>query len=153
MFINVFLFLNRYYETVAGGSGAGPTWHGRSGVHVHMTNTRLTDAEILERRYPVILQSFSLAEGTGGAGQFRGGDGVLRRTLFRKPLTLSVLTDRRVLQPYGLFGGDGGSRGLNLLQRSDGRIVNLGGKCSVEVDTGDVFVLQTPGGGGWGKKE
>ena len=116
-----------------------------------MTNTRLTDAEILERRYPVILEKFSLAEHTGGRGKFRGGDGVLRQTLFRKPLTLSVLTDRRVLQPYGLEGGEGGSRGLNLLRRANGKLVNLGGKCSVDVNTGDIFILQTPGGGGWGK--
>ena len=118
-----------------------------------MTNTRLTDAEILERRYPVILERFSLADGTGGRGKFRGGDGVLRQSLFRKPLTLSVLTDRRVLQPYGLAGGEGGARGINLLRRADGRLVNLGGKCSVDVNTGDVFILQTPGGGGWGRDE
>ena len=118
-----------------------------------MTNTRLTDPEILERRYPVYLKRFSLASGSGGRGKYRGGHGVIRETLFRKPLTLSVLTDRRVLRPYGLRGGEAGSRGLNLLRRRDGRLINLGGKCSVEVDTGDVFILQTPGGGGWGKEE
>ena len=83
-----------YYETVAGGAGAGPGWHGRSGVHTHMTNTRLTDPEILERRYPVLVQKFSLAESTGGSGRWRGGDGVVRELLFRKPLDLSVLTER-----------------------------------------------------------
>ena len=83
-----------YYETVAGGAGAGPGWHGRSGVHTHMTNTRLTDPEILERRYPVLVEKFSLAEGTGGSGRWRGGDGVVRDLLFRKPLDLSVLTER-----------------------------------------------------------
>ena len=149
----MFLWYFRYYETVAGGSGAGPTWNGQSGVHVHMTNTRLTDAEILERRYPVYLKSFSLARGSGGRGKYSGGNGVIRETVFRKPLKLSVLTDRRALRPYGLRGGEAGSRGLNLLRRNDGRLINLGGKCSVDVDTGDVFILQTPGGGGWGPAE
>ena len=140
-----------YYETVAGGSGAGPGWSGRAGVHTHMTNTRLTDPEILERRYPVILQRFSLAEDTGGAGQYRGGDGVRREILFRKDLELSVLTERRVLAPYGLAGGEPGLRGVNTLTTNSGRRLNLGGKCSVSVGPGDVFSLQTPGGGGWGE--
>ena len=142
-----------YYETVAGGSGAGPGWHGRAGVHTHMTNTRLTDPEILERRYPVILQQFSLAEETGGAGRYRGGDGVRREILFRKDLELSVLTERRVLAPYGLAGGEPGLRGVNRLLTNSGRTLNLGGKCSVSVGPGDLFSLQTPGGGGWGKAE
>jgi len=149
-----------YYETVAGGSGAGPGWNGRSGVHVHMTNTRLTDPEILERRYPVVLEKFCLAEGTGGEGQYRGGDGVERRILFRKPLSLSVLTERRVIPPYGMNGGQSGQRGLNTLMRKKAKIssgqdeaveLNLGAKCAVEVEAGDTFVLRTPGGGGWGK--
>ncbi len=140
-----------YYETVAGGSGAGPTWHGQSGVHVHMTNTRLTDPEILERRYPVWLRRFHLNRGTGGQGRYVGGDGVLREIEFLKPLTLSVLTDRRVHAPYGLAGGQPGARGQNLLRRStDGVVLNLGGKCAVPVEAGDVFILKTPGGGGWG---
>ncbi len=142
-----------YYETVAGGSGAGPGWHGRSGVHVHMTNTRLTDPEILERRYPVVLKHFSLAPGTGGRGAFAGGDGVLREILFRKDLSLSVLSERRVLRPYGLRGGEAGKKGLNLLHRSDGRTLYLGGKCSISVKAGDVFSMRTPGGGGWGSEE
>jgi len=135
---------------VAGGSGAGPGWHGRSGVHTHMTNTRLTDPEILERRYPIFLQKFSLAEGTGGQGQWLGGDGVERVMKFRKPLELSVLTERRVLAPYGMAGGGPGSKGLNSLVTSDGRKLNLGGKCSVPVKAGDTFHLRTPGGGGYG---
>lgn len=140
-----------YYETVAGGSGAGPTWNGRSGVHTHMTNTRLTDPEILERRYPILLKQFSLARGTGGPGEYKGGDGVLREMVFRKSLDLSVLTERRVLAPYGMAGGMPGSKGLNTLISKEGRILNLGGKCSVPVKAGDMFRLQTPGGGGWGK--
>lgn len=118
-----------------------------------MTNTRLTDPEILERRYPVILQHFSLAQETGGQqGIYKGGDGVRREVLFRKDLTLSILTERRVLRPYGLKGGEPGKCGVNLLKRKDGRMLYLGGKCSVDVQSGDVFILQTPGGGAWGTK-
>jgi 5-oxoprolinase (ATP-hydrolysing) len=141
-----------YYETVAGGTGAGPTWHGRSGVHVHMTNTRLTDPEILERRYPVILDHFSLAPDTGGRGRFIGGDGVRREIRFRKNLLLSILTERRVLRPFGLHGGGDGQKGVNHLKRQkDGKVLYLGGKCSIPVESGDVFIMQTPGGGGWGE--
>lgn len=93
-----------YYETVAGGAGAGPTWNGRSGVHTHMTNTRITDPEILEKRYPVILRCFGLRKGSGGRGQYQGGEGVVRQLLFRRPITLSVLTERRVFSPYGVKG-------------------------------------------------
>ncbi|KAK5647177.1 hypothetical protein RI129_002069 [Pyrocoelia pectoralis] len=139
------------YETVAGGSGAGPTWMGCSGVHVHMTNTRITDVEIIERRYPIYLRKFTLRNGSGGAGKFRGGCGVIREYLFRAPLILSVLTDRRVLQPYGMEGGMPGERGLNLLIKSNGRTINLGAKTAVPVDPGDVFHLSTPGGGGYGE--
>ncbi|KAJ1553912.1 hypothetical protein HK405_006555, partial [Cladochytrium tenue] len=90
-----------YYETIAGGSGAGPTWHGRSGVHTHMTNTRITDPEILERRYPVLLREYSLRAGSGGAGAFRGGDGVVRELEFLETLNVSMLSERRVFAPYG----------------------------------------------------
>ncbi|XP_044265519.1 5-oxoprolinase [Tribolium madens] len=141
------------YETVAGGSGAGPGWHGCSGVHTHMTNTRITDVEILERRYPVHVRKFMLRPGTGGGGRFRGGDGVLREILFRAPVTLSVLTERRVLQPYGMNGGSPGARGLNLLIRVDGRTINLGPKTAVPISPGDVFQLHTPGGGGYGSDQ
>ncbi|XP_076810904.1 5-oxoprolinase-like [Clavelina lepadiformis] len=139
-----------YYDTVAGGAGAGPTWHGRSGVHTHMTNTRSTDPEIFEKRYPVLLKSFRLLPGTGGEGRYKGGDGVLREILFRKNLTLSVLSERRVFQPYGADGGGPGSRGENLLLRHKGPIVNLGAKNFVVVNPGDIFHLKSPGGGGYG---
>ncbi|XP_049676096.1 5-oxoprolinase isoform X2 [Accipiter gentilis] len=139
-----------YYETVAGGAGAGPRWHGRSGVHTHMTNTRITDPEILEQRYPVVLQRFELRRGSGGAGRCRGGDGVIRELLFREDMVLSVLSERRAVRPYGLRGGSPGAPGLNLLLRRDGRTINLGAKTSVPVEPGDVFRLQTPGGGGFG---
>ncbi|XP_074644558.1 5-oxoprolinase-like [Tubulanus polymorphus] len=139
-----------YYETVAGGAGAGPSWHGKSGIHTHMTNTRITDPEIIERRYPVVLQKFSLNPGSGGKGRFNGGDGVIRELLFRRPLHLSILTERRVFQPYGLNGGEPGNRGSNVLCYADGRKVNLGGKSAINVKQGDVFRLTTPGGGAFG---
>jgi 5-oxoprolinase (ATP-hydrolysing) len=125
-----------YYETVAGGAGAGPTWHGRSGVHTHMTNTRITDPEILERRYPVILNKFHLNKGTGGRGLFQGGDGVLREMMFRTQLTLSVLSERRVYRPYGLEGGEPGALGRNTLIRKDNSVQDIGGKATVSVYPG-----------------
>jgi len=142
-----------YYETVAGGAGAGPTWDGRSGIHSHMTNTRITDPEVLERRYPVVLSSFSLRHNSGGRGFHNGGDGICRDIVFRKTLTLSVLTERRVFAPFGLLGGNAGAKGLNILSRFDGVILNLGSKCSVPVHPGDTFKLLTPGGGGYGRSD
>ncbi|XP_038070278.1 5-oxoprolinase-like [Patiria miniata] len=139
-----------YYETVAGGAGAGPTWDGRSGIHTHMTNTRITDPEILERRYPVVLKRFELNPNTGGRGKFMGGDGVVREMMFRRPLTVSVLTERRTLRPYGLNGGEPGQQGKNLFTYASGRIVNLGAKTAIRVSAGDTLCLCTPGGGGYG---
>ncbi|KAK9467132.1 Hydantoinase B/oxoprolinase-domain-containing protein [Lipomyces arxii] len=147
-----------YYETIAGGSGAGPTWNGTSGVHTHMTNTRITDAEIFERRYPVLLREFSIRAGSGGDGQYRGGDGVVRDIEFRVPVQCSILSERRVYHPYGLAGGDEASCGLNLWVRliDDGnggkkeRIINLGGKNTASMQTGERIIINTPGGGGYG---
>ncbi|KAK6747127.1 hypothetical protein RB195_000386 [Necator americanus] len=138
-----------YYETIAGGAGAGEGFHGRSGVHTHMTNTRITDPEILESRYPVILREFRLRENSGGDGKWRGGDGVVRSLQFRRPLSLSLLTERRVFAPYGLNGGENGERGLNLLKRKS-RTVNLGGKINIAIEPGDILEIRTPGGGGFG---
>jgi 5-oxoprolinase (ATP-hydrolysing) len=140
----------RYYETVAGGAGAGPTWNGKSGIHTHMTNTRITDPEVLERRYPVVLEQFTLRVGSGGAGRFSGGDGVIRRTRFKKDLQLSILSERRSFAPYGLAGGASATRGRNVLIRASGKHITLGAKCTVPVGPGDVFLLETPGGGGYG---
>ena len=106
-----------YYETIAGGSGAGETWEGTDGVHTHMTNTRITDAEVFERRYPVILREFSLRKGSGGKGMHRGGDGVIRDIEFRIPVQVSILSERRVYHPYGLAGGEDAQCGLNLWVR------------------------------------
>jgi 5-oxoprolinase (ATP-hydrolysing) len=140
-----------YYETIAGGAGAGPTWAGASGVQCHMTNTRITDPEILERRYPVVLRRFGLRSGSGGTGEHRGGDGVVRDIQFLAPVTVSVLTERRVFAPRGAGGGKDGAAGRNTLVRAlDGREVNLGNKNSVEVCAGDLLKIATPGGGGFG---
>ncbi|CAF0710424.1 unnamed protein product [Brachionus calyciflorus] len=142
-----------YYETVGGGAGAGPTWHGRHGIHTHMTNTRITDVEILENRYPILLNKFSLRKLSGGQGKFNGGDGLIREYVFRDDLKLCVLTERRVFHPYGMEGGQPGARGRNTLVRKDGRCINLGSKSEIEVQPGDLFRLETPGGGGYGLKE
>ncbi|KAL3690636.1 hypothetical protein R1sor_004287 [Riccia sorocarpa] len=142
-----------YYETIGGGSGAGPSWHGTSGVQCHMTNTRITDPEIFEQRYPVILHTFGLREGSGGAGKFKGGDGIVREIEFRKPVTVSILSERRVHAPRGLEGGQDGARGQNLLFRADGRCLYLGGKNSVHVEAGERMRIMTPGGGGYGTPE
>lgn len=116
-----------------------------------MTNTRITDPEILEQRQPVILRAFSLRHGSGGQGRFRGGDGVVRSLQFRAPLVMSILSERRALAPFGLDGGQAGARGLNLLRRvADGYEVNLGGKNTVHVVPGDILTILTPGGGGFG---
>jgi 5-oxoprolinase (ATP-hydrolysing) len=139
-----------YYETIAGGAGAGPGWEGRSGVHTGMTNTRITDVEVFERRYPIVTRCFSLRKGSGGPGQFRGGDGVVREIQFRKPLHVSILSERRITRPYGMAGGGPGARGRNILVRSDGRSVNLGGKNTVLVAPGECLRIETPGAGGFG---
>ncbi|PKA48549.1 5-oxoprolinase [Apostasia shenzhenica] len=139
-----------YYETIGGGSGAGPSWDGTSGVQCHMTNTRMTDPEIFEQRYPVLLHRFALRENSGGAGYHRGGDGLVREIEFRSPVVVSILSERRVHTPRGLKGGKSGSRGANYLIRKDKRKIYLGGKNTVEVNAGEILQVLTPGGGGWG---
>ncbi|GMH44654.1 hypothetical protein BSKO_12606 [Bryopsis sp. KO-2023] len=142
-----------YYETIAGGSGAGPKWHGRSGVHTHMTNTRITDPEILEQRYPVLLHAFHLREGSGGQGQWRGGNGIIREVEFLRKLSVGILSERRSTQPFGLEGGGPGEKGSNILIKKDGRKINLGAKATVSVEPGDRFRIHTPGGGGYGNPD
>lgn len=139
-----------YYETIGGGSGAGPGWHGTSGVQSHMTNTRITDAEVLERRYPVVVREFALRSGSGGKGKWRGGDGIVRCLEFTETLTVSLLTERRVLRPWGLAGGEDGMSGKNEVIYSDGRVKDVGGRCSFDVEVGDMVKVKTPGGGGYG---
>ena len=142
-----------YYETIAGGSGAGPDWVGEDGIHCHMTNTRITDAEVLERRYPVLLTEFGLRKGSGGKGRNRGGDGIVRELEFLIDMHAGILSERRVFQPYGMAGGEPGERGLNLWIRKNGRITNIGGKASCYVSAGDRLRILTPGAGGYGKAE
>ncbi|KAJ5514164.1 hypothetical protein N7463_003716 [Penicillium fimorum] len=139
-----------YYETIAGGSGGGPSWAGTSGVHTNMTNTRITDPESLERRYPVILRRFCLREGSGGAGMYPGGEGVIRDVELRLPMSVSILSERRSFAPYGMAGGDDGKRGKNTWITKAGRHISVGGKSSTRVQSGDRFVIETPGGGGYG---
>lgn len=145
-----------YYETIGGGSGAGPTWAGESGVHTHMTNTRITDPEVFEKRYPCILHQFGIREASGGAGSNKGGNGIIRDIEFCEDgIKVSLLTERRSRAPRGGDGGEDGTMGKNLLLTKDDegkeRIINLGGKATVEIAKGDRVVLQTPGGGGWGR--
>ncbi|KAL4910751.1 hypothetical protein BDW74DRAFT_164568 [Aspergillus multicolor] len=139
-----------YYETIAGGSGAGPGWVGEDGIHCHMTNTRITDPEVLERRYPVLLRQFSLRKESGGHGEFRGGDGVVREVEFLIDMHAGILSERRVFQPYGMAGGQPAARGVNLWIRKSGQVINVGGKASCYVKAGDRLRICTPGGGGYG---
>lgn len=120
-------------------------------MHTHCTNTRITDPEILERRYPVLLREFSIRQGSGGRGLHRGGDGVIREIEPMRPLVMSILSERRTLHPYGMDGGEEGACGRNLLVKKDGWTVNIGGKCSTKIDAGDRLRIETPGGGGYGK--
>ncbi|KIM43678.1 hypothetical protein M413DRAFT_443583 [Hebeloma cylindrosporum] len=156
-----------YYETIAGGSGAGPTWHGTDGVHTHITNTRIGDVEILERRYPVMLHQFGLRSGSAGEGKFHGGEGVIRSIEFMEPMQVSILSERRTRQPYGMEGGGPGALGRNTwikqCRAEDGdldektelreRSINIGGKATVWMGKGDRLLIETPGGGAWGAPE
>ncbi|HET7464372.1 MAG TPA: hydantoinase B/oxoprolinase family protein [Longimicrobium sp.] len=139
-----------YYETVCGGSGAGPKWHGASAVHTHMTNTRITDPEVVEHRYPVRIERFGVRAGSGGAGRFRGGDGAVRETVFLEPASLSILAQHRDGGPYGVDGGAPGAPGTQRVVRANGETVELRGIDACEVGPGDRLILETPGGGGWG---
>ncbi|WP_017660808.1 hydantoinase B/oxoprolinase family protein [Baaleninema simplex] len=139
----------QYYETICGGSGAGNGFHGTDGVHTHMTNSHLTDPEVLEWRFPVLLDKFAIREGSGGNGQFRGGNGVVRQIRFLEPMTAAILSSHRVVPPAGLCGGENGATGRNWVRRRDGAIEECGGTAIVEMNPGDVFVIETPGGGGF----
>ncbi|MEM6306504.1 MAG: hydantoinase B/oxoprolinase family protein, partial [Pseudomonadota bacterium] len=138
------------YETICGGTGAGAGFHGTSAVHSHMTNTRMTDPEVLETRFPVLVREFSTRRGSGGAGQFCGGDGIVRRLQFNEPMTVTTLTSHRVVPPHGAQGGAPGQTGENAVQRVDGTIELLKGNDQVQVQPGDIFIMKTPGGGGFG---
>jgi 5-oxoprolinase (ATP-hydrolysing) len=139
-----------YYETIGGGAGAGPSWHGQSGVHTHMTNTRITDPEILERRFPVMLRQFRIRKHSGGAGFYKGGDGLIREMEFLEDLNVAILSERRVFAPYGLEGGKPGKKGRNIFKFATGGQINLGGKNEIQAQKGDRILILTPGGGGYG---
>jgi 5-oxoprolinase (ATP-hydrolysing) len=140
----------QYYETLCGGEGASDGHAGCSAVHTHMTNSRLTDPEVLEWRFPVRLDAFSIRHGSGGDGQFCGGDGVDRRLRFNEAMSLSLLTGHRRVAPYGMHGGEAAKCGENWLQKADGKLIALGATDSVEVEAGDTLIIKTPGGGGYG---
>ena len=139
------------YETICGGTGAGPNFHGTSAIQTHMTNTRSTDPEVLETRFPVRLEEFSIRKNSGGKGKFNGGDGVTRKLRFLEPMTVTTLCSHRRVKPFGLNGGSPGDCGKEWLERTDGSILNLNGNDSCEVEPNDLFVMETPGGGGFGK--
>ncbi len=158
--MNNFTFGNatyQYYETISGGSGAGPDFDGASVVQTHMTNSRLTDPEVLEWRFPVRLESYAIRRGSGGAGRHRGGDGSERRVRFLEPMTAVMLANHRRVPPFGVAGGAPGALGRNWVERAgypeSGAREEFGATCAVEMRAGDVFVVQTPGGGGFGARE
>ena len=151
--MNNFLFGNaryQYYETICGGAGAGPGFSGASAVHTHMTNTRITDPEILELRYPVRLDRFAIRRGSGGAGRWQGGDGAVRALTMLEPMTVTLVASRRTVAPFGLAGGSAGAPGAQRVERVDGRVEQIAGRTRVELEAGDRIVIETPGGGGYG---
>jgi 5-oxoprolinase (ATP-hydrolysing) len=152
--MNNFTFGNaryQYYETISGGSGAGEGFDGTDVVQTNMTNSRLTDPEILEFRFPVRLESYAIRHGSGGAGRWHGGNGGVRRVRFLEPMTAAILSNNRIHAPFGMAGGEPGARGRNLVERADGRVEQLGHIGKTDMGRGDVFVVETPGGGGYGK--
>jgi 5-oxoprolinase (ATP-hydrolysing) len=151
--MNNFLFGNarhQYYETICGGAGAGPEFNGCSAVHTHMTNTRITDVEVMELRHPVRVEEFSIRLGSGGAGKFSGGDGVVRKIRFLEPMTATITASRRIFPPFGLEGGAPGALGEQFIEHADGTLAPLPGRAAVELEAGDAFIIHTPGGGGYG---
>ncbi|WP_395945579.1 hydantoinase B/oxoprolinase family protein [Brevundimonas sp.] len=143
----------QYYETIAGGAGAGPGFDGASAVQTHMTNSRLTDPEVLETRFPVLLESFSIRRGSGGAGRWTGGDGTVRRMRFLEPMAAAILSNHRRVPPFGAEGGAPGAVGLNRIERANGAVEPLASTAEAALSPGDVFVIETPGGGGFGAKD
>ncbi|MGB3692668.1 MAG: hydantoinase B/oxoprolinase family protein [Spirulinaceae cyanobacterium] len=151
--MNNFTFGNakyQYYETICGGSGAGRDFPGTDAVHTHMTNSRLTDPEVLEWRFPIQLESFAIRQGSGGPGKYPGGNGIIRRICFLEPMTAGILSGHRIVPPFGIAGGQPGALGKNWLQRQDGTVEELNSTATVEMSVGNTFVIETPGGGGFG---
>ncbi len=151
--MNNFTFGNdqwQYYETICGGAGAGSDFDGCDAVQTHMTNSRITDPEVLEWRFPVLLETFAIRACTGGGGQHRGGNGVIRRIRFLEPMTAAILSNHRNEPPFGLKGGEPGALGNNRVEKNNGSVIKLTGCNKIEMESGDVFVIETPGGGGYG---
>ena len=140
----------QYYETICGGAGAGPTFDGASAVHTAMTNSRMTDPEVLEARYPVRVSEFSVREGSGGSGRYRGGDGVTRKLEFLEPMQAAILSNNRTTRPPGFAGGEAGQTGRNAVLHPDGSLTEHGPVAEFAVERGDILIIETPGGGGWG---
>ncbi|NER85110.1 MAG: hydantoinase B/oxoprolinase family protein, partial [Leptolyngbya sp. SIO1D8] len=143
----------QYYETICGGSGAGADFDGTDAIHTHMTNSRLTDPEVLEWRFPVWVDRFEIRQGSGGKGTYSGGHGIRRCICFREPMTASMLSSHRTIPPFGLAGGQPGATGQNRLRKADGSEVTLGNLVQVEVEAGDCLIIETPGGGGYGAQK
>ncbi|MBP6364292.1 MAG: hydantoinase B/oxoprolinase family protein, partial [Novosphingobium sp.] len=141
----------QYYETIAGGAGAGPGFAGASAVQTHMTNSRLTDPEVLEARFPVLVEEFRIRHGSGGAGRWPGGDGAVRKIRFREGMEAGILSNRRSTRPFGLAGGSDALPGTTTVERISGELEVLDSTASVTVAPGDAIVIKTPGGGGYGK--
>jgi N-methylhydantoinase B len=151
--MNNFTFGNekyQYYETICGGSGAGINYHGTDAVHNNMTNSRLTDPEVLEMVFPVVIEEFSIRENSGGKGLFNGGNGVVRKIKFLEEMTAGILSQKRVIPPFGLAGGEDGKLGNNYIKRKDNKIERLPSSATVTMEIGDIFIIETPGGGGYG---
>ena len=143
----------QYYETIAGGAGAGPGFHGADAVQTHMTNSRLTDPEVLEARFPVRVQSFGIRQGSGGQGQWRGGNGAIRELRFLEPVEVSILSNHRRIAPFGLNGGGDGATGRNCVIRKNASTEDIGATATIKLDAGDRLVIETPGGGGFGRPD
>jgi 5-oxoprolinase (ATP-hydrolysing) len=154
--MNNFTFGNnevQYYETICGGAGAGPGFDGCDAVHTHMTNSRMTDPEVFEQNLPVIVRSFAIRGDSGGAGRWRGGHGTVRKLEFLQPVEAAILSNHRRVAPFGLEGGANGKTGRNAVIRRDGKTESLSGTVTIDLDAGDVVVIETPGGGGFGRKQ
>jgi N-methylhydantoinase B/oxoprolinase/acetone carboxylase alpha subunit len=152
--MNNFTFGNdtvQYYETICGGAGAGPGFDGTDAVHTHMTNSRMTDPEVFEQNFPVIVESFSIREDSGGNGKWHGGNGTVRRIKFTEPVDAAILSNHRRIAPFGIAGGDAARIGVNRIIRANGSEETLSGTATVQLDAGDTFIIETPGGGGYGK--
>ena len=154
--MNNFTFGNdevQYYETICGGAGAGPGFNGADAVHTHMTNSRMTDPEVFEQNFPVIVESFSIRPDSGGAGKWHGGNGTVRKLRFTESVEAAVLSNHRRIAPFGLEGGESARTGINRIIRADGSEETLSGTATVQLKAGDIFVVETPGGGGFGRPD